>query len=255
VSRRPRGRPSRPPGHGDVSRETIEAVCARFGLSAGSDEQIRRLLEALAAEPDPHTTVSDPAAALDAHVADSLSGLAVPELASARRIADVGAGAGFPGLALAVALPGTQVDLIESAGRKSAVIARLAQAAELTNARAVTARAEEWGATPAAVGGGREAYDAVVVRAVAALPVLAEYAAPLLRTGAVLVAWKGARDAAEEAAGARAAEELGLVADDVVRVEPFEGARDRHLHVMRKVAATPARFPRRPGMAVKRPLG
>ena len=189
------------------------------------------------------------------HVADSLSGLAVPELASARRVADVGAGAGFPGLALAVALPGAEVDLIESAGRKTAVITRLAQAARLSNARAVTARAEEWGATAAALGGGGEVYDVVTARAVAALPVLAEYAAPLLRIHGVLVAWKGARSADEEAAGARAAAALGLEVGPVLHVEPFEGARERHLHVYRKVAPTPARFPRRPGMAVKRPLG
>jgi 16S rRNA (guanine527-N7)-methyltransferase len=223
-------------------------------LSAGSADQIERLLDALAAEPDPPTTVRAPAEAIDGHVADSLSGLAVPDLSRARRIADVGAGAGFPGLALAVALPGASVDLIESAGRKSAVTERLARAAELTNARAVTARAEEWGAAPAAAGGGAGAYDAVVVRAVAALPVLAEYAAPLLRIHGVLVAWKGARDEAEEAAGRAAAEQLGLVAEDVLRVEPFDGARDRHLHVYRKAAPTPSRYPRRPGMAVKRPL-
>jgi len=167
----------------------------------------------------------------------------------------VGAGAGFPGLALAVALPGAQVDLIESAGRKTAVIARLAQAAKLDKARAVTARAEEWAAKPAAVGGGGGAYDAVVARAVAALPVLAEYAAPLLRMDGVLVAWKGARDEAAEAAGAAAAAQLGLSSETVLRVEPFEGARNRHLHVYRKVEPTPERFPRRPGMAAKRPLG
>jgi 16S rRNA (guanine527-N7)-methyltransferase len=224
-------------------------------LSAGSDEQIRRLLAALAAEPEPHTKMSAPAEALQAHVADSLSALEVAELSAAGRIADVGAGAGFPGLALAVALPGAAVDLIEATGRKTAVIGRLAQAAELSNARPVTARAEEWAATPAALGGGGEAYDAVVVRAVAALPVLVEYAAPLLRKDGVLVAWKGARDAAEEAAGAAAAEALGLAPGAVLRVEPFEGARDRHLHVFRKVGATPARYPRRPGMAAKRPLG
>ena len=224
-------------------------------MSAGSAEQIERLLDALAAEPDPPTTVRSPAAALDAHVADSLSGLAVPELSSARRLADLGAGAGFPGLALAVALPGASIDLVESAGRKAAVIERLARAAELTNTRAVTARVEEWGAVAESAGGGAGAYDAVVVRAVAALPVLAEYAAPLLREGGVLVAWKGTRDPGEEAAGRAAADQLGLVAEDVLRAEPFEGARDRHLHVYRKLAPTPARFPRRPGMAVKRPLG
>jgi 16S rRNA (guanine527-N7)-methyltransferase len=213
------------------------------------------LLEAPAAETDPHTTVSAPAKALDAHVADSLSGLAVSDLGRARRIADVGAGAGFPGLALAIALPRARVDLVESAGRKTAVIARLAQAAKLSTARAITARAEDWAGTPAALGGGGSAYDAVVARAVAALPVLVEYAAPLLRQGGVLVAWKGGRSGDEEAAGARAAAEVGLEAEEVLRVEPFEGARDRHLHVFRKIAPTPERFPRRAGMAVKRPLG
>jgi 16S rRNA (guanine527-N7)-methyltransferase len=224
-------------------------------LSAGSDEQIRLLLEALAAEPDPHTSVSDPPAALDAHVADSLTGLEVAGLARASRIADVGAGAGFPGLALAIALPSAQVDLIESTGRKSAVVERLAQAARIDNARAVTARAEEWAATAPALGGGAGAYDAVTVRAVAALPVLAEYAAPLLREGGVLVAWKGARAEDEERRGRAAADALGMEVEEVRRVTPFEGARDRHLHVFRKIAPTPERYPRRPGMAAKRPLG
>jgi 16S rRNA (guanine527-N7)-methyltransferase len=237
-----------------VSGSSSPAV-SRETLSAGANEQIRLLLEALAAEPDPHTTVSSPDEALHVHVDDSLSGLEVDSLRAARRIADVGAGAGFPGLVLAIALPRARVDLIESAGRKTAVIGRLAQAASIENARAVTARAEEWARTPAALGGGGEAYDAVTARAVAALPVLAEYAAPMLRTGGVLVAWKGARDSAEEAAGARAAEALGLDVLDPRRVEPFPGARERHLHVMRKVAPTPERFPRRVGVAAKRPLG
>ena len=108
---------------------------------------------------------------------------------------------------------------------------------------------------PPALGGGREAYDAVTARALAPLAVLVEYAAPLLRVGGVLVAWKGARDAAAEAAGARAAERLRMAVRGVERVVPFEGARDRHLHVFEKVGATPEGFPRRPGMARKRPLG
>jgi 16S rRNA (guanine527-N7)-methyltransferase len=199
--------------------------------------------------------VSSPKEALDVHVADSLSGLEVESLARSRRIADVGAGAGFPGLVLAIALPEARVDLIESAGRKTAVIGRLAQAARLENARAVTARAEEWAGTPAAAGGGGGAYDAVTARAVAALPVLVEYAAPLLRVDGVLVAWKGARSAEEEARGGTAAAKLGMKALDVLHVEPFEGARDRHLHVFRKIAPTPEGFPRRAGMAAKRPLG
>ena len=199
--------------------------------------------------------MSEPAAAIDAHITDSLSGLEVNQLARARRVADIGSGAGFPGLALAIALPQAQVDLIESAGRKTAVVGRLAQAAKIENARAVTARAEEWAATPAALGGGAGAYDAVTARAVAALPVLVEYASPLLKADGVLVAWKGARARDEEEAGARAAASVGLAPVEVRHVVPFEGARDRHLHVFRKVSPTPERFPRRPGMAQKRPLG
>jgi 16S rRNA (guanine527-N7)-methyltransferase len=188
-------------------------------------------------------------------VADGLSGLEVGALRAARRIADVGAGAGFPGLVLAIALPEASVDLIESARWKAAVIDRLRQAAEVAGARAVVARAEEWAKAPPALGGGREAYDAVTARAVAPLAVLVEYAAPLLRSEGVLVAWKGARDRAEEEAGAKAADEVGLAPLEVLRVEPFEGARNRHLHVYRKVAPTAERFPRRVGMAAKRPLG
>jgi 16S rRNA (guanine527-N7)-methyltransferase len=217
--------------------------------------QIKRLLEALAAEPDPHTTVSDPEAALEVHVGDSLSGLDVPELVAARRIADIGAGAGFPGLVLAIALPRARVDLIESAGRKTAVIDRLIQAAELDNARSVTARAEDFARTPAALGGGREAYDAVTARAVGPLAVLVEYAAPLLRPDGVLVAWKGARDPAEDASGAAAAEKVGMAVKEVVPVRPFPSSENRHLHVFRKIAPTPPGFPRRAGMARKRPLG
>ena len=154
-----------------------------------------------------------------------------------------------------MALPSTEVDLIESAGRKTAVASRLAQAADLTNARAVTARAEEWAGLPPGLGGGREAYDVVTARAVAPLAVLVEYAAPLLRAGGVLVAWKGARDAAEESGGAAAAERLGMAVRGVERVVPFEGAKNRHLHVFEKMSPTPEGFPRRAGMARKRPLG
>jgi 16S rRNA (guanine527-N7)-methyltransferase len=238
-----------------VSRETLEGLGARHGLSASAVGQFERLLEALAAEPDPHTTVSEPEAAVDTHLADSLSGLSVEGLRRARRIADVGAGVGFPGLALAVALPRAEVDLIESVGRKTAVSTRLIHAADVTNARAVNARAEEWAGLPPALGGGREAYDAVTARALAPLAVLVEYAAPLLRVGGVLVAWKGARDAEEETGGARAAERLRMAVRGVERVVPFEGARERHLHVFEKVDATPEGFPRRAGMARKRPLG
>jgi 16S rRNA (guanine527-N7)-methyltransferase len=162
----------------------------------------------------------------------------------------VGAGAGFPGLVLAIAIPQARVDLLESNRRKAEVIERLARAAGLANAHAVAERAETW-----AAGQGHGAYDAVTARAVAPLAVLVEYAAPLLRLDGVLVAWKGARDEREEGGGASAAEELGLEPAGVSRVLPFADVKARHLHVYKKVAPTPAGVPRRPGVARKRPLG
>jgi 16S rRNA (guanine527-N7)-methyltransferase len=189
---------------------------------------------------------------VDIHVADSLSGLEVPEVRAASWIADIGSGAGFPGLVLAVALPRARVDMIESTSRKCAVIDRLTHAAGLDNelVRALPMRAEE-----RAAWGGRESYDVVTARAVGPLAVLVEYAAPLLAPGGVFVAWKGALDPAEVAAGSKAAVEVGLESEAVVEVEPWPGIRDRNLVVYRKVSETPERFPRRAGMAAKRPLG
>ena len=207
------------------------------------------MLAALAAEPDPPTTVRDPLDAVDHHVADSLSGLELEPLRSAPRIADLGSGAGFPGLPLAIALPDSRVDLVESARRKCAVIDRLAMAAGVDNARSLPLRAEE-----VAAGDGREAYDAVTARALAPLPVLVEYAAPLLRPGGALVAWKGARNGAEEAAGARAAEIVGLRLAEVRPVAPFVGTLNLNLYLYLKDRSTPNQFPRRPGIASKRPL-
>ena len=223
----------------------------RHSLGAGAADQLDLLLTALEAESDPPTTARARDDAIRTHVADSLTGLEVAELHAARRIADIGAGAGFPGLVLAVALPRAKVDLVESAGRKTAVIDRLLQAAKLDNARSVTARAEDWAKAPPPMGG-RDSYDAVTARALDRLVVVAEYAAPLLRDGGVLVAWKGARDEPEEAAAKAAAEGLGLVLDEVRPVEPFAGTEHRHLVVMRKVAPTPLGLPRRPGIARKR---
>lgn len=219
-----------------------------YGLAKGNASRFEALLVGLAGEPDPHTTASTPERAVDAHIADSLTALELSNVSAARSIVDIGAGAGFPGLALAIALPAATVHLLESRGRKCAVIRRLAEASA-TKAVVVCARAEEF----AAEDGPR--HDVVTARAVAPLAVLVEYAAPLLAEGGCLVAWKGARDETEETEGSAAAEEVGLRPREVRAVKPFAAAHSRHLHVYEKVAATPSRFPRRSGMAAKRPLG
>jgi 16S rRNA (guanine527-N7)-methyltransferase len=220
------------------------------------DPELRRrlqpVLRLLAADPASVSSVRDPERAWQVHVADSLSGLEL--VGHPPRIADLGSGAGFPGLVLAAALPGSAVDLIESVGRKCAFIGRAIETAELDNARAVCARAEIWAGEPDP-GGGREAYDVVTARAVGRLSTLAELASPLLRDGGALVAWKGRRDAEEEAELERAAEALAIAVEEVRPATPYAGSKNRHLHLLRKTGPTPAGLPRRAGMAKKRPWG
>jgi 16S rRNA (guanine527-N7)-methyltransferase len=184
------------------------------------------------------------------HVADSLTGLQFETLAKASTIADVGSGAGFPGLVLAVALPGAQVDLIESVGRKCDFIQRAIDDAGIVNARVINARSEDL-----AAGEGREAYTAVTARAVGRLSTLAELASPLLADSGILVAWKGKRDPEEEAQLESAGEALAMRPEEIRHVGPFAGSDHRHLHLIRKCGPTPADLPRRPGMAKKRPRG
>jgi 16S rRNA (guanine527-N7)-methyltransferase len=214
--------------------------------------RLERVLELLAVERASVSAVVDPAEAWRVHVADSLTGLEVADLRAARTIADVGAGAGFPGLVLAAMLPDAQVDLIESIARKCEFIDRAAVAGGIANARALSVRAEDW-ARPDSPG--RESYDAVTARAVGRLSTLAELASPLLRDGGVLVAWKGRRDPGEEAELERGALRLGIGLGEVRSADPYAGSRNRHLYLMRKQGPTPTDLPRRAGMAKKRPRG
>jgi len=220
------------------------------------DDELRARLEPvlglLAADPASLSSITDPDEAWRVHVADSLSGLEL--VGSPGRLADVGTGAGFPGLVLAAALPATQVDLIESVRRKCEFIERAIAAAGLENARGVCDRAEEWAAAPEP-DGGREAYDVITARAVGRLATLAEIASPLLREGGALVAWKGRRDPEEEAELERATAELAMRSEEVRPAGRESGYEHRHLHLIRKSGPTPARLPRRAGMAKKRPFG
>jgi 16S rRNA (guanine527-N7)-methyltransferase len=228
-----------------VSR--LDEVGRRFALAPAGIEALQAILALQAEDPTAPTTVRARDQAVDRHVADSLVGLELPAVRAARRIADIGAGAGWPGLALAAALPQARVALVETAIRHCRYLERAVAAARLRNAEVVNARAEAWR-------DGLGVHDLVTARALATLPVLCEYAAPLLIEGGALVAWKAAVSDAEAAAGTAAASLVGLELVEVRAVEPYSAAERRTLHVFRKVAPTPERFPRRPGMAVKRPL-
>jgi 16S rRNA (guanine527-N7)-methyltransferase len=220
----------------------------RYELGERQQTQLEAVLVCLAEDDRAPTTIRERDGAIDTHLADSLVALQLERVRSAQKLVDIGAGAGFPGVPLSVALPDRELTLVDSQARKCAFIERVIEQAGLRNARVLCARVEEW---PEGLG----AHDVVLARALAPQPVVLEYAAPLLRLGGALVDWRGARDAQEEQAAAVAAEQLGMEREAIHHVEPYEGGRNHHLHVYVKRGETPDRFPRRAGMARKRPLG
>ena len=224
----------------------LERRLEALGFDGAPAAPLATLLHALEPAEAP-TSVHEPRAGLDVHIADSLSGFTVPELRSAAVVADLGAGGGLPGLVVAAVRPDARVVLVESVRRKGVFLRETADAMNLGNVQVVTARAEEWV-------DGRGECDVVTARAVASLPVLYEYAAPLLRDGGLLVAWKGDVTAGEAADGSAAADILGLQEVPALPVHPFAGSERRTLWTARKIRPTPATYPRRPGIATKRPL-
>jgi 16S rRNA (guanine527-N7)-methyltransferase len=226
----------------------VARLVERYRLATDAGGQLVALAQAVVADTRAPTAVREPHHVVRDHLADSLVALEVEHLRAARTIADIGSGAGFPGLPLAVALPDAWVSLVESNARKCDFIARAAARSRASNVSVVNARVEAWDE-------GLVSFDAVTARALAPLAVVAEYAAPLLRDGGVVVAWRGARDRAAESEAARAADLLGLETLEPRPVQPYPEAANRHLHLMVKVAETPSAFPRRPGVAAKRPLG
>jgi 16S rRNA (guanine527-N7)-methyltransferase len=189
------------------------------------------------------------------HFADSLVCLSgLPDQwgpTEVQRVVDVGSGAGLPGVALNLVRPTWSLTLVESVAKKAAFLRHLAMTLPLERVSVVCARAEEVGQDPAH----RENHDLAVARAVAALPVLAEYLLPLLRTGGRMLAPKGDAIAAEVAAMAPALDVLG---GRLVEVRPYRlpGIDDtRHLVIVEKTAPTPPAYPRRPGVPERRAIG
>ena len=166
------------------------------------------------------------------------------------RIMDLGSGAGFPGLPLKIAFPEIRLTLVESVGKKVSFLQHLLRALELPDVGVLHGRAEALAHEPAH----RAAFDTVLARGLASLRVLAELALPFCRQGGVVVAYKKG-DLSEELAQAQNA--ITLMGGRIVKQQAVdvEGLRDRRvLVVIRKVADTPAKYPRRPGMPKKRPL-
>jgi 16S rRNA (guanine527-N7)-methyltransferase len=228
--------------------QRIEALGGRYGLPSRAVAQLSALLRVLVEDPFAPTAVRDPLKAVEDHLADALVALDLEVVRSASRIADLGSGAGIPGLPLAIALPGAEVALIDSIARRCTFLERVVAACDARNVRVVQSRIESWTE-------GLDRFDLVTARALAPLGTVTEYAAPILRLGGTLMVWRGRRNPDEEKTAARAAAEIGLEQVEIVPVRPYPAAKQRHLYLMSKVMETPPRFPRRPGMALKRPLG
>ena len=171
---------------------------------------------------------------------------------SARRLwfCDVGSGAGFPGLVLKIMLPEVKMTLIEATRKKCEFMAHLVERIGLCDVEVIHARAEELGHSDQY----REQYDIALSRAVAPLPVLAEYCLPLLRVGGRMVAQKGPDVALEVDEAQGALDVLGGAVVATKRVQLPDVPGDRYLVVVSKTGPTPAVYPRRPGIPAKRPL-
>lgn len=193
------------------------------------------------------TAITAPEEVRVRHFLDSLS--IVPFKPDAR-IIDVGTGAGFPGLPLAIAYPDAQVMLMDSTGKKVTFLDHVVTTLGLKNVRTLHARAEEAGHLPDQ----RSQYDLVVARAVARLPALVEYLLPFARVGGLCVAMKGdtAHQEADDAQNA-----LRLFGGRVQRIDTVQlpGVEQTHYLVMvEKTDATPAAYPRKPGIPTRKPL-
>ena len=235
--------------------DTVAELAARFALGGDQEEALETYVDLLAGWRLGNVTgLHSHAQIVETLLGDALALLDVPQLLERADAGwlDLGAGAGIPGIPLAVVLPSAELTLLESAAKKCVFLqAAVAAAGLASRAHVAHARSEHFAAPGQP---GREAFAVVLARAVAPLPVLLELAAPLLATGGVLLASKTSRTlAAERTGGETAANLCGLAAGPVVPL-PRSPLGEAVCAVYEKVAATPDRLPRRPGVAAKRPL-
>ena len=196
------------------------------------------------------TAITDPIEIQTKHFLDSLSCLKAMSLSAKMRIIDVGSGAGFPGMPLKIAFPEIQLTLVEANGKKAEFCRFLAKELRLGEVTVLHARAEGVGRDPLQ----RETYDWALARAVAPLPILAEYLLPLVKLGGHVLAQKGENGPAEVQSASKAIQILGGEFEKMISVELPGIAEKRFLIRLKKQNATPANYPRRAGIPSKRPI-
>ena len=213
--------------------EDIQKTLCDFGHAMVKQNEVMNL-----------TGITEDEAVAKLHLLDSLTVLSTADLAG-RKLIDVGCGAGFPGVPLAIACPDAQITLLDSLGKRMKWLEEVLPTLGV-RAECITARAEE------AVVSRRESYDFATSRAVARLNILLELTAPYVKVGGAVLAMKGAAAKEELAECTNAIKKLGLKLEEV-REFPIDGTAHAVI-VLRKVAPTPAKFPRRFAQIKKSPL-
>ncbi|MDO9557664.1 MAG: 16S rRNA (guanine(527)-N(7))-methyltransferase RsmG [Coriobacteriia bacterium] len=234
----------------EVNRQVLRTALVAAGVTA-TDDQIGTLAAHAEAVLQRNrvlnlTRITLPADVIRLHIVDSATALAFVDTAPGGAVADLGSGAGYPGLVLAV-LSDRDFTLVESVKKKAAFLREVSQDLRI-DVSIVDRRAEELALD------GRGMFAAVTARALSSLPSLVELAAPLLAKNGILVALKGAPTAEEVRAGERAARLCGLVPEEVHRVVLPGGSEVRTILTYRVDCAALVRLPRRPGMAQRQPL-
>jgi 16S rRNA (guanine527-N7)-methyltransferase len=196
------------------------------------------------------TAIRDVESIRTKHFLDSFSCVLAWKTSPPHQLIDVGTGAGFPGIPLKILYPGMKLTLVESVGKKAMFCQHIVQMLGLEQVEVIQARAEDLGQNPEQ----RENYDWAIARAVANLHVLSEYLIPLVRLGGAMLAQKGESGPAEAQSAEEAMKLLGGKLKQLIPVHLPSVAEDRYLVVVEKVAATPPKFPRKPGIPMKQPL-
>lgn len=194
------------------------------------------------------TAITEPGEVATLHLLDSLAVAAAGDLAG-KKVIDVGTGAGFPGVPLAIALPNASLTLLDSLGKRVTFLEETCRVLGLQNVTCVHARAEEFAAAH------RESYDVAVSRAVAALPVLCELCLPLVKVGGVFLAMKSSHSQEETEQAAKAISLLGGKLEDMTDYSIPTTDVTHRLLVIRKLSPTPKKYPRRFAQIKKQPLG
>ncbi len=193
------------------------------------------------------TRITEPSDAAEKHMADSLTVL--PYLNLCKNLADIGCGAGFPTLPLAVMLGDLKITAVDSTGKRIRYVQSAAEKLGLSNVKAVAARAEELGKKSEY----REKFDAVTARAVASLNVLCEYCLPLVKVGGRFIAMKAS--VADELESAKKAISIlgGKLVNTVTLTLPVSDS-ERNIVIIEKIKPTPENYPRAGGAIAKKPL-